>query len=151
MGAILISAFMLLGFVVSVFFVNSAWKYYSGDWLGFNLRSLRSENALSRVWPTDDGFNSLKFSLARHMIVGFITVVVMNFFSDSFATKAMPSVTLLYAMSKLPLYSARKRSWKICGAATQEMLNPVKKACFVTVVYGFYVFCLSMVFYGIRP
>ena len=150
-GITLISALIVLGAVIAVFFIQSKWRYYAQDPLGLMLYALRSANELSRVWPTDDGFNSLKFSVARHMVISLASVAVMYFFSDSFAARIVPAVNLLYAMSKIPLYLARKRDWKVCGGPTRELLTPVKKACFATVIYGFYVYCLSLVFYGIRP
>lgn len=151
MGAILISALMVIGVVISVVLIKSKWNYYASDPFGFEMRSLLNINILSRVWPTDEKFMSLHFSVFRHMAVGIISVVVMYVFNDGFLAWIIPWVNLIYAFSMVPRYMARKRDWTDCGDATRKTLNPVKKACFVTVIYGFYVYILSMAFYAVRP
>lgn len=94
---------------------------------------------------------SLHFSAFRHMAVGIISVAIMYVFNDGFSAWSMPWLNLLYAFSGIPPYLARKKDWAERGEAARENLNPVKKACFIKVVYGFYVYCMSIVFYAIRP
>lgn len=151
MSAIIISALIILGFLVSSFLIRSKWNYYGRDPFGFLLKMLRSENVLARIWPVDENFMSLHFSIARHMILGVLSIAVIYFFPDSPVSFITPILNLLYALSKLPLYSARRRDLYNHPADMREILIPVKQACFITVVYGFSVYILTFIFYGIRP
>lgn len=151
MSAIIVSALIILGFLVSSFFIRSRWNYYKSDPFGLLLDMLRSENVLTRIWPVEDNFMSLHFSMSRHMIFGVLSIAVMYFSPDSPISFIIPILNLLYAISKLPLYNARRRELSNHPADTREILIPVKQACFIMVVYGFYVYVLTFIFYGIRP
>lgn len=146
----LVIIFMVIGFVFSAFLVKSKWNFYASDPFGFNLMSLRNANRLARVWPMDEKFLSLHFSMLRHMIVGLVSIAIMYIFGDGIAAQLMPFVNLLYALSKIPVYMARRKDFADSGESVKGILIPVKKACLITVVYGFYVYFVSMVFYAIR-
>lgn len=151
MAVILISALMAAGFAVSAFLITQKWNAFADDPLGFNLDELRIANNWNDIWPDDHKFMSLKFSLFRHMLAGIISVIIMQFFSSWKIVSILPELNLLYALAKCKLYMDRKKDWAMRGDTTKKMLTPVKKACYVTVIYSFYVFILSFVFYGIRP
>lgn len=151
MLAIIISSFMILGFFISYLLVMSKWNYYKSDPLGFRLHMLRSENVLTRIWPVDDNFMSLHFSMSRHMVFGILSISIIYFFPSSLISSIMSTLNLLYALSKLPLYNARRKEFINRSNESRQVLAPVKQACFITVIYGFYVYILTFVFYGIRP
>lgn len=151
MFAVIISAIIIFGFVVSFFLVRSKWSYYKKDPFGLLVSALRSESVLTGIWPADENFMGLCFSMFRHTVFGVLSIAVMNFFPDSPMSFIMPVLNLLYALSKLPLYIARKRDFSNHPASGRSILVPVKKACLITVVYGFYVYVLTFIFYGCRP
>lgn len=47
MGAVLISALIVTGFLAAAFLIRLKWNYYAGTPLGLGLASLRKENLFS--------------------------------------------------------------------------------------------------------
>lgn len=152
MGAAVISVFMIIGFAVSAALIRAKWNYYARDnWPFRRLDLLRQNNALSGVWPEDNGFASLQFSLLRHLAAGLLSVFLLFRYSDGLLPGVIFWADFIYAVAKIPLYRARKKDWALWGDASRALLAPVKSACFVVVVYAFYIYALCVVCYCIMP
>lgn len=140
------------GLVITCFLIGFAWKFYDDkDWAFPKIKMLREYNALSRVWPTDQRFMSLHFSVFRHFLAGVVSTLLFWNVQNKIALYFILLLNLLYAFIKIPIYLARRRDYLTSGENCRELLPPIKRACFATNVYAFYVYIILIAAYYVRP
>lgn len=149
MKFLIICGLLLLSFFICVFYIRSRWSLYAGGIFGVS--SLRSYNALSRVWPCDDGFMSLIFSALRHTLIPLVFAALIWFINKAVLSSLSLLFALLYAVSIIPRYHVRKRDFNEAGDVSKEMLRPVKSACFSVMVCSFANYMILLLCYGLRP
>lgn len=146
---IYICAAAVVAFLVCSGFIGSKWRYYIVGIMP-RIRMLRSYNILSRVWPCDDGFWSLKWSAARHTIVTIGFSALVWYVNVGWLNSILTTVCILYAMLTVSRYRVRLRDYKYAEEA-RSMLAPVKAACFSVVVLSWIDYLILMVCYALRP
>lgn len=132
-------------------FISRMWGKYAGDPLGLGIRILRSYNALNRVWPTDDGFSSLKFSALRHTGVAIASSALVWFLDAGILNKVLLVANAIYACLVYLRYRARTDDYKAADLSSQNMLLPVKNACFSVLVLSVLDWVVLQLVYGFRP
>lgn len=142
----------VIAFIVCFLFIDRKWKFYISDYIFISeLQSLRSYNVLSRVWPTDDKFVSLKASAFRHTLISLICSALIWFVNSRLLNRLSLVLTLFYAISMFPRYNMRKRDYETAGEASQTLLKPIKSACFSVIVCALTNYIISFLAYGFRP
>lgn len=136
--------------VFTICYIGSRFKVYENDWL-LGLRKLQSYNVLSRVWPTDKGFASLKYSAVRHSLIPLALSALIWFANIALLNKAALFIAILYAWSIFPRYRMRNADYKEAEAGSQKMLQPVRSACFSVIICAIANFFIILICYGLRP
>jgi hypothetical protein len=137
----------IISFTLCVAFIRSKWKIYSGSWFPL-IDSLRSYNILSRVWPCDDGFMSLIFSAFRHTLIPVIFAFLIWFVNNDLLSRFLLFLSLGYAFFIIPRYKERKKDYDMAGENSQQMLKPVKSACFSVIVCAFANYFILLICYA---
>lgn len=152
MGVSFYIAILIIGAVVVILITSSTWKWYKDEsnWFHTRLDSLRDYNILEKVWPADDKFMSVHFSVLRHLIFGCVSAYLFFEFSSPVFQVVLISINLLYAAQKIPLYNERRKIYNMGSDTEKEIIRPVKRVCFAMVVYAFYVFAILEVLFFIK-
>ena len=138
-------------FVACWVFISRLWGQYTADPLGLGLQSLFSYNALSRVWPTDGGFLSLKFSALRHTVAGIVSAALIWFADVGILNTVLLAANAVYSCLVYLRYRARADDYKTAGLASQRMLLPVKRACLSVLLLSVLDWAVLSFAYGFRP
>ena len=149
----LVLCLFIVSFAICTMFIRSKWKFYTeGVHPQFQpINQLRSYNILSRIWPCDDSFMSLTFSALRHTLLPIIFSFLIWYVNNAKLNSALLYATLLYALSIIPRYKERRKDFMSAGESSQEMLKPVKSACFSVIVCAFINYFILLLCYGLRP
>ena len=147
-----ICALHIVIFIICCLFISSKWKFYAKEEVLFSkIELLRQYNRLSMVWPVDNKFFSLKASAFRHTIIPLIFSAIIWFVNIRLLSTILLSLALLYCLSILPRHNVRKRDYEFAGENSQELLKPVKAACFSIIVCAFANYIILFLSYGFRP
>ena len=141
----------ILSFIICTIFIRSKWKVCVKGWKGLRpIDMLRHYNILSRIWPCDDGFMSLIFSALRHTLIPLIFAFVIWFVNNDGLNSFLLFATLIYAVSIIPRHSERRKDFLTAGEASQEILKPVKSACFSVILCAFANYLILLLCYFLR-
>lgn len=135
--------------LTTIYFISIKWKFYANDLFGIS--SLQQYNILSRVWPTDKGFSSLKYSAVRHSMIPLAFSALIWFVNAAWLNRVASYLALLYVWSPVSRYRVRNADYKEAGQASQQMLKPVKSACFSLIVCAIANYIVTLICYGFRP
>lgn len=149
----IICALFITSFIVCTYYIHSKWKYYSEGTIFRHIDNLRHYNSLSRIWPCDEGFMSLIFSALRHTLLPVVFAFLIWFINNDGLSSLLLFISFIYAVSIIPRYKTRRADFKLNKEyqATQEMLKPVKSACFSVVLCSFTNYFILLLCYGLRP
>lgn len=143
---------MAAGAVFCMCFIAMVWSQYNDSSLLLRkINLLRNYVVLSRVWPIDDKFLSLHFSVFRHLFFGIASLLLIWFLNLRWLNTLLTWANLLYAVCKIPLQSARHKDWKDVGDVSKETVKPIKRACTLVFIYPFYIYIVLMFGYAFRP
>ena len=141
----------ILSFTICTLYIHSKWKVCSEGINGLRLiDNIRIYNALSRVWPCDDGFMSLIFSAFRHTLIPVAFAFLIWFVNNNKLNSIILFISLIYAISIIPRYKERRRDFITAGEASREMLKPLKSACFSVIICAFTNYFILLLCYGLR-
>ncbi len=121
-------------FIVCFCFISIIWRVnFSGFNGRFTLLALRNYNTLSRIWPDDSGFWSLKFSALRHTLIPLVFSALIYFLNISWLNTALITLSLLYVYLKCVFHNTRRKEFKTAKSEAHSFLKPVKTASFSVV------------------
>lgn len=139
----------LISYILFHAYINLKWRFYSG--VLSPILMLRSHNVLSRVWPCDNGFASLKWSGARDVFFTIAFSALIYFINHSFLNSALLFLKLAFVVPKFYLYIIRVRDYNNASENSKEFLKPVKSACFSTALFALFTYIITLICYGVRP
>ena len=142
---------LILSFIICTIFIRSKWKFYAAGLKGLRpIDLLRTYNILSQAWPCDDGFMSLIFSALRHTLIPIIFAFLIWFINSDWLNSLLLFASLIYALSIIPRYKERKKDFISAGEASQDMLKPIKSACFSVILCAFVNYLILLLCYCLR-
>lgn len=151
MTFIIIAIMHILTATICTIFINAKWKYYIGDKYFPPIKMLRMYNTLSRVWPSDDGFLSLKFSAIRHAVIPMIFSALIWFVDIGWLNSILTFLALYYVWAPISRYRVRKADYEEAGEVNQKMLIPVKSACFSVIICAVANYIILLICYALHP
>lgn len=135
--------------IVCVLYINSKWKFYTTEMFALSL--LRTHNIFSRVWPTDDGFLSLKMSALRHAIIPMILSIIIWTINVRLIHSVCTLVALLYIWLPIIRNRARKEDFKESSREIQPSLVSVKSASSSITICAIVNYVIVMLAFAVRP
>ena len=141
----------ITAFFVCALFISLKWRYYKSGEVFREIDNLRRYNILSRIWPCDDGFWSLKWGAARHTVFTIACSALIWHVNISWLNTVITTVSLLYALSSAYRHRVRIRDFRTAGDESKPMLTPVKSACFSVVILAWIDYIILMICYAFRP
>ena len=146
------AAMFVFCYLVTHFFISRKWAFYDEGFLSIvNYSALHSHNVLSRSWPEDAGFLSLKFSALRHTVAALVSAVLIWFLDIRFFNTLLLSATAIYICPCFLLYRARVSDYQTAPSAAHEFLKPVKQACLSVLICAIADYLILLTVYGMRP
>ena len=137
------------------FAIVRTWKLYNDDGIFPLYLSLRRYAILSPIWPTDNRFRGLHFSIIRHYIVTLVSLLLIWYINLRWLNSVLLSLNAMYAVIKIPVQKARIQDWKNNinneRSGIVELLTPLKRLCTTIFFYPFILWIFLMVGYGLRP
>ncbi len=150
----IVCTLLIISFIVCTYYIHSKWKFYLKGVHGLRpIDSLRHHNILARIWPCDDGFMSLIFSALRHTLLPVVFAFLIWVVNNDRLNSLLLFISLIYTISIIPRYKARRADFKLNKEyrTTQEMLKPVKSACFSVVLCAITNYFILLLCYSLRP
>lgn len=130
--------------------VHLKWRGYANDRF-WGVEMLRMHNALSRVWPCDDHFASLHFSMIRHTLVALVSSLVIWCVNIAVLNSVLLLLNALYVVLPLMRYRVRSADYRTSGEASQKLLSGARIASLVSLVAAILNYVILLLCYGLRP